>query len=213
MTHLTVAGHTVEDPVSVFERYAKQYGRTLAEYDFAPQPDPDEIARQDAITTRIIASRISNAQAQQIVERARANRELLQAIPVEARLHDADPAETDGLYDAMSALHAALQGPGVRDSKVSKLLHLKRPSLYPILDSALARFYRQAARDAAARYPERGFRRMAWAAIRDDVITNQEQLDALRPALAANPVLKARRVHELGDLRLLDILAWNTQHG
>lgn len=213
MPQLTVAGRTVKDPMGVFEHYAQRYGKTLAKYDFSTQADLCSIALPDVAVTRVIASRISGAQAQQIVKRAAESRHLLQAIPVEARLQDADPARNDGLYDAMTALHESLQGPGIKDSKVSKILHLKRPSLYPILDSALSKFYRQAARAAATRYPERGFRIMAWAAIRDDLLANQQSLQELRPALAARDVLRAHRVHELSDLRLLDILAWKAQHG
>lgn len=213
MNQLTVAGRTVEDPLGVFVDYAKRYGRTLAKYDFSVQADSHSIALPDVTVTRVIASRISAAQAHQIVARAAESRHLLQAIPVDARLQDADPAQTDELYDAMTALHKSLHGPGIKDSKVSKVLHLKRPSLYPILDSALSKFYRKAARAAATRYSERGFRIMAWAAIRDDLLANQQTLEALRPIMAANDVLHAQRVYELSDLRLLDILAWKAQHG
>lgn len=213
MPQLTVAGRTIKDPMGVFEHYAQRYGRTLAKYDFSVQDDSHSIALPDVTVTRVIASRISATQAHQIVARAAESRHLLQAIPVDARLQDADPAQTDELYDAMTALHKSLQGPGIRDSKVSKVLHLKRPSLYPILDSALSKFYRKAARAAAARYPERGYRIMAWAAIRDDLLANRQTLEALRPIMAANDVLHAQQVHELSDLRLLDILAWKAQHG
>lgn len=210
---ITVAGRTIHHPIDVLEEYAQRYRRTLAQYDNAKQASPDEITFQDVRATRVIASRISAEQASQIVERSETNRQLLKAIPADAHAQDADPGESDGLYDAMTALYQALQGTGIRDSKVSKVLHLKRPSLYPILDSSLARFYRQAAQEAAARYPRRGFRRMAWAAIRDDVISNQEGLATLRDAVADHESMRHQRVHELSDLRLLDILAWKAQHG
>ena len=113
----------------------------------------------------------------------------------------------------MTSLYTALQGPGVKDGKVSKVLHLKRPGLYPILDSALSAFYAHAARDAARDYPEDGFRRMYWAAIRKDVLTNQDALRQLRPTLANNETLRTYRVNQLSDLRLLDILAWKAQTG
>lgn len=212
-TQLTVAGRTVPDPISVFEEYARRYRRTLAGYDQAGQSPPNEITLSDVAATRVIASRISFQQSQQILSRAKENRCLLEAIPVDAQMQDADPAENGGLYDAMSALYLVLQGPGIRDSKVSKVLHLKRPSLYPILDSALAKFYREAAGRAAAHYPNRGFRRMAWAAIRDDVVSNRQTLADVRGAVAENDLLSRQRVHELSDLRLLDILAWKAQHG
>lgn len=210
---LQIAGRTVLDPITVLTEYAEKHSRTLRNFDFREQRDMDTISLEDVTATRVIASRISRVQADEIVARARASGDLLSQIRRDARLQDADPAQSDGLYDQMTELYTALQGPGVRDSKVSKVLHLKRPRLYPILDRQLARLYDQPSRVAAQDYPDRNFKRMRWAAIRRDLIQNEQTLAALRSEIEVNQTLRQHRVHKLGDLRILDILAWKTQHG
>lgn len=64
------------------------------------------------------------------------------------------------LYSLMTDIH------GVGAAKASKVLHFKRPSLYPILDSRLMELYRDPAIAAAKQYKKRGFKRLYWAAIR-----------------------------------------------
>lgn len=54
---------------------------------------------------------------------------------------------------------------------------------------------------------------MRWAAIRRDLIQNEQTLAALRSEIEVNQTLRQHRVHKLGDLRILDILAGKTQHG
>lgn len=103
------------------------------------------------------------------------------AIPFEAHIQDADPSMAGGLYGRMLRLYTQLTKiHGVDDAKASKILHFKRPHLYPILDSRLAEIYEDAASTSALDYPELGFRRMAWAAIRNDVLSNQNARHQLR---------------------------------
>lgn len=208
---ITVASETIDDPLRVLTEYAERYGRTLDRYDHAKASDPHQITSVDAAASRAIASRLSHAEARDVIARSARVRQLFTAVPVDAALADADPARPGGLYDDMNALFDAHIGNGVKVGKVSKLLHLKRPALYPILDSALSALYRGAATAAATRYPNRAFRRMHWAAIRDDVVANRQALDAIRTQAGAVPVLRARGVHTLSDVRLLDILAWKAQ--
>jgi hypothetical protein len=61
---------------------------------------------------------------------------------------------------------------GIAMAKISKVLHVKRPAAYPILDKRITSIYRDAATQATRRYPQRGYRRAYWAAIRDDLIAN-----------------------------------------
>jgi hypothetical protein len=206
-THLKVAGRTIADPVEVINTYARRYGRTLKEYDLAQAGDPNRLTYEDIKSTRVIASRISNAEAKKMVKLAEDNRNLWLELPTNARLQDADPAARDGLYEAMTALYRSLQFRGVRSAKVSKVLYRKRPNLYPLLDTRLKSVYAQAAREAAARHPDRGFRRMYWAAIREDLLANEPALAALRRQLGAADGMD-QSVRQLGDLRLLDIVAW-----
>ena len=93
---------------------------------------------------------------------------------------------------------------------LSKVLHLKRPGLFPVRDSKVMAFYRHHARAAAARYPHRGRRKMFWAAIRDDVCTNLDSgaLPLFRRRLAQSESEQVRRIASLTDVRLLDLLTW-----
>lgn len=140
----------------------------------------EEIAR-----THKVRSRISHAQRDWFIRTA--VDAPWAAVPIDAQLVDADPHVSGELYDRAEALYdhfrtAAPRHVGV--AKISKVLHLKRPGLFPILDSKVMAFYRLHARAAAARYPHRGRRAMFWAAIRDDVCAN---LDSGGPPAAAPP--------------------------
>lgn len=196
---------SIHDPMGAFMDYAERH-RTLDQYDLADQ-DPAKITLEDVKATRIIASRISNAQAAEIIERASRHQELLTKIPPEADLANAHPTKS-ALYQDMTDLFDAIQGGGVRWSKASKVLHFKRPALFPILDTNLQRLYREAAERAATTYSDRNVRRMYWAAIRCDLIDNQDELTNLRKD-ATFKTLHGGRFGELSNLRLLDILAWS----
>jgi len=66
-----------------------------------------------------------------------------------ADLADADPAAPAGLFASTAKLYWAFTWPerisGVAVAKVHKIVHLKRPGLYPILDEHIKRLYRRAA--------------------------------------------------------------------
>jgi hypothetical protein len=102
--------------------------------------------------------------------------------------------------------------PRIAYGKISKVLHLKRPHLYPILDSQLRAAYRRPAKAAAQRYQQHRprVRWSYWAAIRDDAINpaNVEALRTVRTELRAHRQDLVRRAAELSDVRLLDILTW-----
>src|SRR3712207_2916825 len=105
----------------------------------------------------------------------------LSALPESASLVDADPGIRGGLYDAMSDVYSPLLAiPGVSHAKAPKLLHIKRDRLFPILDSKLMRLYREPAKAAGRRNPQRGASRLYWAAIREDAVCNSDALTALR---------------------------------
>jgi hypothetical protein len=102
----------------------------------------------------------------------------------------------------------------VSTAKISKLLYLMRPGLFPILDSYLIMFYRAAARAAALELgqerasPGRS-RTLHWEAVRRDIPGNQAGLQVLRQVLAAiGAPLAAQAAQRMSDLRLLDMLAW-----
>jgi len=208
MTALTIAGRTVHDPLKVIGKYARKHSRTLKEYDFEPSGDPYTLTLDDVRSTRIIASRISEVEAAEIVRLATQAGRLWAAVPAEAELRDADPAKHGGLYDAMESLYASLQFRGVQHAKVSKVLHRKRRGAFPVLDATLMAVYRNAAAKQAARYPDRGYRRMYWAAIREDVIANEGGLEQLQSDIGRISDVDLP-MHKLSNVRLLDIIAWS----
>lgn len=99
-------------------------------------------------------------------------------------------------------------------AKISKVLYLMRPHLYPILDSRLTAFYevpaKVAAREVAATRPDlASFKQLQWEAIRRDIESNRDALAELRGALERSSVPLALEASErLSDVRLLDMLAW-----
>ena len=135
-------------------------------------------------------------------------------VPFDAQLNDADPEAMGGLYDKASELYWYFRKlPNIGPAKASKLLHLKRPALYPILDQYVLRFYRSAAREAARLYPRRAARELYWAAIRQDLLASVPAVARLRDELRAQSDDHSRRLSELTDLRLLDICIWKLATG
>ena len=206
---IRVAGHIVENPLEVLASYADRYGETtVRDYDGGGIGDPAGITLDDIKRTRVIGSRISQVEAEWFVDRGRTAP--WDGVPGDARLADADPDERDGLYDAGVALFDHFRGrPGVATAKISKILHMKRPGLIPILDSHLLRTYRAAASEAVRRHANpRGHERMYWAAIRDDVMDpgNAARLTSLRTELRRSDLTQP--LADLSDVRLLDIVTW-----
>jgi len=205
---LRVAGTIVDSPIEVLTGYVAKHGRTVREYDGGGVGDPSSIALEDIKRTRVIASRISQVEAEWFVDRGKTAP--WDGVPGDARLASADPDERDGLYDAGVALFDHFRGrPGVATAKISKILHMKRPGLIPILDSHLLETYRAAASEAARRHANPwGYERMYWAAIRDDVMDpeNAARLTSLRTELRRSDLTQP--LADLSDIRLLDIVTW-----
>jgi Family of unknown function (DUF6308) len=105
---------------------------------------------------------------------------------------------------------------GMARATISKLLHLKRPGFYPILDSKMARLYRQVGH-AMQRATGLNQTPVLWLCVRDDLLReeNQTALAWIRRQIQAraggNPALD--NVQNLTDLRILDIIAWNLPLG
>jgi hypothetical protein len=144
------------------------------------------------------------------------------AIPLDAQLKDADPLAMDGLYDRAAALWEHFwdaRPANVRTAKISKVLYLMRPGLFPILDSYLTRFYRTAARAAAINAAQKRpslarFRTLYWEAVRRDIAASDVALQALRRVLPATGAPLAEQATErLSDLRFLDMLAFAASPG
>lgn len=210
-----VAGRRILQPTLRIIAYVRHHAGTVRRYDLGGEGDPYLLAASEVSRTRIIRSRISNKHRDWFVSRAAQGRHLWRAVPPTACLAEADPQMHGQLYDDADALFAHFLVPrehGVGVGKVSKVLHLKRPHLYPILDSQLAARYRELAAAAAQRYgaQRHGLSRMFWAAIRDDLVnsTNVAAPARVRRNLASHSDELVRQAADLSDVRLLDILAW-----
>jgi len=218
---IAVAGHIVRNPAHAIAEYLDRHGGTVTHYDFRAatfsQINLDLIR---ATRSPWMGSRISAKQAAWLIDRG--TTAPWAAIPLDARLKEADPLAVDGLYDRAAVLWEHFwdaRPANVRTAKISKVLYLMRPGLFPILDSYLVRFYRAAARaaaiDAAQKRASLGrFRTLYWEAIRRDILDNEAGLQALRQVLPETGApLAGQAARGLSDLRLLDMLAWAVSPG
>lgn len=209
---LHVASHvrTIDEAIGILERYPR---KTPAAFDYLGGGEPKKLTSQEVIRTRKISSRISNKEVTFFVETSAT----APWIGTPADLANADPEGK--LFVAMTDLywHFAENAPkGVSFAKISKVLHLKQPSLFPILDSHLARSYAPAARALRTDYPQFGWRRRTWLAIRNDLLAARSSgaIEELRERLHSyesddvDSQPDVRLLAGLTDLRLLDILVW-----
>jgi hypothetical protein len=213
---IAVADHVVRHPARAVAEYLKQHGGTVTHYDFqAANFSQINLDLTRATRSPWMGSRISAAQAAWIIDRG--TTAPWDTIPLDAQLKDADPLTVNGLYDRATVLweHFWETRPAnVSTAKISKVLYLIRPGLFPILDSYLTRFYRKAAQTAAIDVGQRRialsrYNRLYWEAIRRDILANEPGLRILRQTLAsAGAPLAEQASQKLSDLRILDILAW-----
>lgn len=210
----TVAGaaYTVDQALDRFVAYPR---KTPARFDYPQSGGFGTITPEEIKRTRYVSSRISNAQSDFFIAKAAD----APWIPREADLADADPEARDGLFDGMSNLywHFAGNAPrGIAFAKVHKVLHVKYPAVFPLLDSRLWKSYRPAARALAAQYPDLRQSQLRWIAVREDLLAARSSgaIDGLRDTMAAyenNDSAIQKRVRDmlqLTDVRLLDILVW-----
>jgi hypothetical protein len=136
-------------------------------------------------------------------------------VATDADLADADPSQRDGLFNKAASLYWHFTTPheaGLGPAKVHKVLHIKRPCFYPVLDQLVRRLYRAQARAWVSQLPDArpGDSVTFWAAIREDLIHsgNSSAIAQQRKALrTASPTLP---MADLPALRLFDIVAWDT---
>jgi hypothetical protein len=124
-------------------------------------------------------------------------------------------SEVRAARDLFASLARGAEG-GWREAAASKVLHLKWPDFFPVIDGELRWLYGQQALEAERRIP--GSRRRArasttayWIVVRQDLLRpeNRQADMATRAALAsAEDRKKADLLAQLTNLRLLDVLAW-----
>lgn len=206
---IVIAGRarSITECIDELRRYP---GRMITRYDLPGPGDPTTLTRDEVARTHAVYSRISEAQLIWFVERAT-------SAPwpsIDADLRRAEPNIRNGLYDQLEVFYRHFENDAparVAVSKISKVLHIKRPAAFPILDSKVTAVYQRNAEQAVERYPRLKYRKAAyWVAIRDDLITNTESeaLAQLRAALGQEGTLGAN-LSRITDLRLLDMLTWH----
>jgi hypothetical protein len=215
-----VAGDVVEDPMAMWRKYAHNYGRTIRHYDLAVPGDLDVLTAEEAWRSRFIHSRLTYQERDEIVDRATDAR--WASVPAGADLSDADPTSPGGLFSKAADLYWTFTWPerirGVRVAKVHKILHLKRPAMYPILDDRLRTLYEPFAAAWLESLSHLGELTSSdsppyWAAIRDDLIRNHDALENYRNWLAREGDETVRLMAKLTHLRLLDVIAWMLADG
>lgn len=212
-TTLSVAGNIrgISEAFEVLRRYPRA---TPVAFDLPGPGLPGKLTPQEVQRTRKINSRISNVELAFFVETSKTAPWAHPGSDLAAAYPDAP-----GLFSEMTDLywHFAEKAPrGVNVGKISKVLHLKMPNLYPILDSKVANAYRPLAKALRRDYPQLNMRRRTWVAARNDLVTARSTgaLEMLRErvrgfeATDENVQEHVRRLDQLTDLRILDILVW-----
>lgn len=205
-----IAGTEITDPMGVVASYVRDHEDDIRGYDLFEQDSPDVITAREVLATKHVESGIDGGNLQYFLDNTVDAPWHL--VPRDAHLADADPDEEGGLYDHAEELYRHFFSGRRRDmspAKIHKVLHLKRPHLYPLLDGRMRHIYEDRASEVSKEVEGRRGRRgrLYWAAIRLDVIDNSDAFDAIRSALASRGEPEALAQH-LSDVRLLDILAW-----
>jgi hypothetical protein len=204
----------------MWHQYARNYPRTIRDYDFGAPGDPHVLTEAEAWRSRIINSRLTRSECSQVVRRALAAPWV--SVPAGADLTDADPSKSDGLFADAAQLYWSFTGPeripGAAVAKAHKILHLKRPGLYPILDQRVKRLYQPYAAQWVGRLSHLGGTTPAdsppyWSAFRDDLVRNCDLLRTYQAQMTGDEDEVVRTMAKLTCLRLQDIIAWMVAAG
>ena len=192
----------VDEAIAQLRLYAETNGAVLQYYDGLPGmtcvggSDPNQVTLEDLARTMVIGADLRAMDIPWLLE-VEAEKEFA-AIPVDARLEDATPGSD--LFRAAMELDEKFTGHrGFGHAKKSKLLHLKRPYLYPVTDSFIRMTYGTAS--AGSEF---------LTAVHRDLVNpaNIRDFKLLQVRLIAEPPTSAARLlGEVPTLRLLDILA------
>lgn len=144
----------------------------------------------------------------------------------------ADPAATPfpsapTVDDASKLFEHFRTSRGGNTAQISKLLHLKWPDFFPVVDRAMRHQYLFAATAIHSKFFGEEDNEWAtwakayWAAFRDDLIANERSLEVLRTDLRNNATRledpddrdHCERLSRLSSLRLQDALAWGRGSG
>lgn len=203
---LTIAERSLpfDDAFQLLRAYGDKHSQTVAYYDHGGQDSPNAVTLADIGRLVVINARLSGNDVGRLIQAVDAD--TWSALPLDASFLDLpeDPSSSD-IYQKASDIYALLTPPrrGVQMTKATKLMHLKRPQLMPIVDSVAQTAYGDLAAKAAKEIG-RG-RRAYWPCIWADARRNEDALPPLRRRLAdcGSPVA------DLPSLRLHDMLVWS----
>lgn len=204
---LTVGGLEIE--FSAAEKWVARYVQdnsglwSYPAYDSYPGSRSRELAEQDLLATSLL-----NAHQQPITSYYTLHRLLgelnvrLDALGTARSLETSDPSIVYSLAKLFGVLDEG-KTPQVGLTKLSKVLHRKRPHLIPLYDRNIRHVYFEAGHTPRLSFvPGRSWAdyAAAWiAAVRHDLLSQREQWHHLA-SLAREPAIS--------PLRALDILAW-----
>ncbi len=193
----------VDEAIAQLRLYAETNGAVLRYYDGLPGmtnvggSDPDQVTLEDLARTMVIGVRPAGA-GHPVAARGGGG-EGVRRDPGRRAAGGRGARDSD-LFEAAMALDEKFTGHrGFGHAKKSKLLHLKRPYLYPVSDSFIRMTYGTAS--AGAEF---------LTAVHRDLVNpaNVRDFKLLQVRLIAEPATSAARLlAEVPTLRLLDILA------
>jgi hypothetical protein len=186
-------GVGIDDPLAVVLGFLETW-----RIDVADPSRPAAFGEPDLRLANRGGARISAAEIAAVLERRRAIERALRAIAPDATL--AGPTRAvpwlplRQLFDAFADLR------GVGLSKTTKALHPKRPALVPMLDSVVQAYLREDDVGPDGPFGERALRLVR--GYKRDLDGNRRALRAVRRALVGHG-------HDLGEVRILDLLIWS----
>lgn len=218
-------GRVIRNPTAAVIDYVRHRGKTITRFDLRGPGAANTLTYEEVVRTRRLSSRISNDQAGRFVDAGRTAP--WEPVRTNWTLYDLDP-ESDRGREKLRRAHQLYvhfwnelrkdNQKGVANGKISKVLHLKRPRLVPILDSVMwSRYWPEAKRvmKEQADTVEKSEARAEWLAVRADLARHKDQIEEIRRSLAMSKtwmrVTDGADANVLTDLRLLDILVWSSQ--
>jgi len=201
-----------EKLVAEIEEGEAEYGRDIVEYDPYVNPS-DEITTADVDAALRVARirAVKPADIRRAIKNKRAVANALHKIEFRADLFSMKEAETVDIIDGplRSSITSLVEIKGVDVALASKILHLKRPALVPILDRYVFTFYSYIYHvGKKARNVETAVRLLK--EFRDDGLNNLNVLNGLARRVndAANKKLPPGQKVALTPARVLDRVIW-----
>jgi len=196
-------GETISNPEKVLTRYLQRMGKGIHTYDVTKLPEDDFFPADQIETALGLINKLgARAPTKKILPKLRMKQseieQKLSHVPAELTIfHNYDEIP----WDQLEQLFSTFQVPYMGISRCSKLLHKKRPSLIPLLDSVATAYL-----DSLSAPTTRSFSKKAARYIREF----KEDMDSNRKSLIALQEWNGN-LYSVSTLRIFDILLWCTR--